>query len=623
METYDDFIANCKLNENGEFQIQIPAESRNKPLIVQIKSINTILPFNFKNEGTLCSDYSESTSNDSKVEILRIQPDFLPFFDNYTSRNFMNSVPTTTASEDRLRKNFSAAFNYSFIESKINKLSIDKIFNADAINNIYNKFNEFDVVIFAEYGVSLNYSGRLKSTTFTNNETFVTADKEVNNGIRSMDSRIYGFKLGFKFIQYYTSPYLEPSVLSHQFMSNLFENDEDKFGFYDMIRFVLSDIGEYEWFAQPDVNQYQFRREGYGLYIFFEKLGTYLQLTFTAGALPYVITEEDFPNINSVNLPDRDYGDISLTQNLCILRETKSRLASSPGEYLMSYSFTQGDSYFKQDKPFFRSFQPEIKNVMKLLNNYIFDSPISFQPLFDIMRNGNFLNLPVYGGITPYLSMFYAFNFFTHHNFENQVARDESFFFLTGTGFMNFLSGNFTNFVTTNGFYPFTKNSDGTYDEDTVRKNVLNPELKGNDFIRVSFIQILRNRSYGKKISDLLKNSVSAVGLLVKNIDSKYLLTGQSKFDTQIGCVEVIPTIADYYPVRDLTNFNMINLLPPEPKPLFSDKPFQFYFQPYFNSFKDIINFKFCAFNTEGEILKVKFEENDEVVLKGTFVYKN
>lgn len=625
MEIFDDFVAVSHLSENGEFKIQIPVDSRNKPLIVQIKTFSTKLPFNFENKGKECSDDSDIIfDNNNEVTILRIQPQSLPFSGNYTSQNFMQYTSSITTSTDfRLIKNFDAVFNYDFIESK-NTLSIDKCFDELFINKIYNNFYKNDVVIFAEYGVSLNYTGRIKSTHLTDQETDTPINLKVNNAIRSMTSRVYGFNLGFKFMRYNTLPFLDNSVLSQQFLGKIFEND--RFGIYDMIRFVISDIGEYEWFAQPDVTQIQLRNEGYGVYIYFDKLGTYLFLTVTAGALPYVITEKDFPNKSTINLQDRDYGDLNINQSYVILRKTLSRLASNDEEYCLNMSFSNADNYYekienpiiRESSPRFRLFKPYVNEIINLKTDIIFDCPISFQPLFDLERNGNFLSLPVYGGLIPYLNIFYAYLFFKNFSFKNEKPIDENMFFLTGTGYFNFISGNITSYYNINGFYPILKKDD--IFEKNVRDNLLNPPLKGIDFVRLQYVQIYRNRSYNVKVRETLENKISCLGILVKYTDLKAFLTNEGKYDTKLNVVEMIPTVTDYYPVRDLSNFNYITFLLPDDKPIYSEKPFQFRYQPIFNTDRDIICFKICGFDKYGNILKTKFMKGDEIMLKGSFV---
>lgn len=618
---YDDFISVCSLGENGDFKIQIPAESQNKDLIVQIKTFSTKYPYDFNNDGNSCLLKPVPFSEFDKVKILRLQPNNLPFSNNYTSENFMNQAKgSTTVSTNRFKFNYDLAFNYNLVDDT-NVLSIDKCFNYAYINEIYNNFFDKDIVIFAEYGVSLNYTGRLKATHFTNNEVKI-GDQEVNNGVRCMDARVYGFNLGFQFLRCNTSPFLDNSVLTQQFLSKLFTDEENNFGFYDMLRFVVTDMGEYEWFAQPDLTQMQMRRDGFGIYIFFEKLGTYLLITFTAGALPYVITEEDIPGKSVINLKDRDYEDVNLNDAIVILRPTKSRLSASDDEYTLNMSLTLGSEFFEKievlpETPRFRFFQPKVSQL-NLKSDIVFDCPVGFHPLYDLERNGNFLSLPVFGGLMPYLNIFYAYFFFTEVKFNNDLVVEKDQFFLTGTGYFNFLSGNVTSFYNMNGFYPFQKEEN--IFQKNIRLNLMNPLLKGSDFVRIQYLQIYRNRSYSQKVEDILENKISCLGILVQYTDLKHYLTSEGLNDTKTPCVEIIPTVTDYYPLRDMTNSNFISFIPPESKPIYSEKPFQFRFQPFYHTMKDVIHFKICGLNSVGEILRTNFKKGDEVMMKGSFV---
>lgn len=618
MEIFDDFIAITDLSTEGEFNVEVPPDCRNKDLIVQVKTLATELPFDFNNCGSICEENDEPIFENEEVSVMRLRPGDLPFSSNYTSDIFMaEAKKITTSTENRLKKNLDLAFSYA-ISNPNNPLSIDMCFDNVYLNKIYENFHMKDVVIFAEYGVSLNYTGRLKSTHFTNKETKITNIEEVNNGVRCMDARIYGFNLGFKFMRHSTIPFLDNTVLSQQFLPQLFDSEtEREYGFYDMLRYVISDIGEYEWFGQPDISQIQMRREGLGVYIFFEKTGTYLTLTFTAGALPYVLIPGDIPGVDFVVLKDRDYSDISLPQKILVMRPTLSKLSANDGEYTLDLSYARGDNFYKKLEesdapPRFRCFENKVKHI-PIDSDIVFDCPISFQPLFDLERNGNYLSFPIYGGLMPYLNIFYAYLFFTS---EAKISKER--FFLTGTGFFNFLSGNITTFYVMNGFYPFEK-KEGVLVKN-FRVNLMNPQLKGEKFVRLQFMQIFRNLSYTQKVKSILEHKITSLGILVKYTDMKNFLTSNGRNDSKIDCVEMIPTVTDYYPIRDFANFNFIPFIPPESKPLYTDKPFQFRFQPSMSTMKDVIQFRIVGLNNKGEIVKACFAEGDKVMMKGSFV---
>lgn len=658
MSINNDFLSLCKLSNDGSFKLQLPSDSREKPVIVQVKSLSTKLPFDFLKNGKLCDDKSDTPDFDrsSEVKMMKLQPLNLPFFDSYTANNFLLATSKTTSVENRLKNNLDSMFNYEIID-KDRPLSINDMFPEGAINEIYNQFHEKDVVIFAEYGLSLNVTGRIKSTVLQNKEIKQIFPSQ-NNGVHSMDSRIYGFNLGFRFLHYNTVNTIEPSVFIHQFVSEVFNRlviDEDKYGIYDMLRFVLTDLGDYETFGQPDLVQMQVKREGFGIYIFFEKIGTYANIVFTAGALPYVPTFDDLEqNPNIFYLSDPDYGDdFKPAQSFVVLRETKSRLACDKGEYTMSVVQSRGDRYSvvysigdEEKKDISRTNMYDVFKLNNLENNIYFDNAVPFQPLFDLYINGNYLNCPIYGGVGGYLNIFYAYFYWTnvadrsvsdpkyiskkaHYSFEERetgkitkLRIPGQSFCLTGTGYMNFCCGIVLPYFVMNGLSGVIK-EDGQWKPDLTRINFTNPLLKGEMFTRLTFMSVYRDRTYSEKIREGFKNVINCLALKVKNTPMKAFLSNDGIDDTAMNIVEIFPTVSEAYPVRDYTNISQVAILPGDPKPIFSERSFQFFYDPHSYKDRDYIEFKFCAFDRHGTLLKCNFEDDDEILLKGSFVSRN
>lgn len=600
------FLYVSPLSEDGKFHLPLPVPGIENQLRVEVQRLCTYLPVPDQSDVQYeCTSHNDSPKDASSVKKMEINSEFL-LSNDYCFNKYFQNLRKDNEFDSSIQKIYEGMWD----EEECNPLDM---FNyrtvqenqRNMINDIYNYFQSHDVVIFIEYGLHMNANARclsMKSLKPSQPENDV---RSPCYGMKNFQSCIYGFDVNFKFIVSETYPDVLNTNLWLKLTNEMSDTKQD-FSINDMIRYSLLNFGGYELFRMPSTANISIKRQGYGFLIQFPELDTYLSLTVTAGRLPYVIDNLDN---NEILLSDRDYED-KPNQRIVVMRKTGSLLRPEPGEYQLEVYNTL-NRYFNEDRYGDNHIRGTrmIRNSWNLDLDFIFDCPLSTEPLCDMYRYGLNNMLPTYGGFSLIYWMFFETMYYV-----GALKYDIKNFFITPTSLMNFIAGNAFPYEVCHAMYPFHLND--KRERLNPMSYLVNPEF--NTFIRLLFMVVKRNRSRSDRIKDVLRESHLVIGVDL-SLGSEKLIINDKKL-TSGNLQQTYFQSAEEFPNSETTigqgsNFSVVKTR----RNIVITDPFSSTVNLNTNVINPVIRFQFYGYDETLKKKKVKFDRDDKIIIKGQF----
>lgn len=580
------FVFVSPLSVSGEFALPLPKFAPRNSLAVQVSNLLTYNPLPY--QRTFLKD-------DKSYRVFKMDLDTsrLPS-DEYSSQDFYKRLKDTT--DRKLEDVIDNMYD--------NEKECISLFDAKKVNSFYRAFEDYDVVLLLEYATYLNTNSRLVVL-----QKHSASDMEKCFAWRSYEAAAYGFNLGYEYDSVDNTLGTLGETVWTKF-SNRFIDVPGDYGINAMIRYAVMDFGGFQCHRIPDPTPTVVKRNGFGFYVVFDKLGTCLVCTVIAGRLPYIIEKNDMLDPN-LSLLDRDY-DFTLNQPVMVLRNTKSRLAVDAEEYVVD-AVTSGFEKFRKNFAETGSRNSEFSSFTKSLSSdFLFDCPLGADPLMDELRNGlNLINV-TYGGFAlwylAYLCYFYYVGI--------KGARDRNFF-MTPIMLMNYFCGTLYSDAYVHGMYPHQEDGKGGYKKDKMYY-LCNPRF--NRAERLCSLNVYRKRSEAEKLNDLRSFDRETLCVVLETVfgGKKYVLSKYEGYERAL--VQVYPVSLEEMPVPDVNQMGVVTYAAKVMKPIVFEEPFSFVYAPDTNVlYKNEIRFKFRKLDERGIISDMRFSEGDKVMIKGSF----
>lgn len=604
-----------KLTEDGSFSIPLPSPPLNNNMRIEVQRLCTYLPVpDQDNKHELCSGEGELVSkiSESNVRKLEINSNYGVSVYNYDAY-FSSLKRKLTGMDNSIKTIYEGMWDENDSVDPLNMFNdrrVDDIRITNIINDMYNYFKNNDFVLLLEYGLYLNAKARCNTMKSVRSIQPTNDVRTLNYGMKNFQTCAYGFNVGFKYVASETQPDTSNSYFWTKLTNEIFDTPSD-YSLMDMIRYALLDFGGYELLRIPSTANFAIRRQGFGFIIQFLELDTFLSLTVTAGRLPYIIREFDD---NKISLEDRDYLTLTKSQSVCVLRKTASRVRPEAKEYTVEYATTLSKYYNEDRYRDNRARGTRLRVFAKpLLLDYIYDSALSTEPLFDMYRYGLNTLLPVYGGLSLFHWIFYSSFYYV-----GVLNIDIDRFFITPMMIMNMIAGNLFPYQITHAMYPYHIESETSQNP---MFYLLNPELQ--NFIRLVYLLVKRDRNVSERAHDVVSKSFDVIGLDMELSGEKLIINGDL-YKPDSSLLQTYFQSIEEYPNTELSGQNapFVALVSSKKNIIITD-PFSTTISFSTNKINPRVGLRFVAYDESLRKKSIKFTQGDKVMIKGQFIWSS